>query len=148
MIFREQHWIEKILNEHFGLHHLHAVTHILLRTALILAIYNWWESLESTLSPTIWYSLYSDVSLFHWNRCYFTAQSEILRLYSRWFGSIQILRKSSRLYFVVMFRTVFSGTLWPYIALQFHISIICFSAQVCANPCNVLWWKPACAWYM
>ena len=32
LIFRVQHWIEKILNEHFGFHPLHADAHILLQT--------------------------------------------------------------------------------------------------------------------
>ena len=60
LIFRGQHWIEKILNEHFGFHPLHADTQILLQTGYYEQFSGLLRRITGirALTQTIWLGLY------------------------------------------------------------------------------------------
>ena len=142
-IFRGQHWIEKILK-------------ILLQTGSYEQFSGQLRRITGirALTQKIWLTLYkvSVVSLCGTG----VAAASLSTVKSRGCtvgesAAYRFIGRVPGLSFVVMFRTVFWGTLWPYIVLQFLISFTCFSDSLCAfqlegvtwvNPCNLLWCEP------
>lgn len=156
LIFRVQHWIEKILNEHFGFHPLHADTHILLQTGCYEQFSGQLRRITGirALTKTIWLSLYkvSVVSLCGTgvaaaslstvkSRGCTVGESAAYRFIGRLPGSFPLL--SCFVLFSGDALTIHCSPVSHFIYLLFRL-FVCFSVGgvTWVNPCNVLWCEP------